>query len=105
VEGKVRQKMCGRKTVAEKCGRKSAIEKSRYKKCGRKIVATTWLGSIYERYVTSCLRYVLGSSVYILRWYWMFSINAYIRSVEGYSWYFVVGIWHMGIGILVVMCC
>jgi hypothetical protein len=35
----------------------------------------------------------------------MFSIAAYIRVVEGYNWYFVVGIWHMSIGILVVMCC
>jgi hypothetical protein len=34
----------------------------------------------------------------------MYSIAAYIRFVEGYSWYFVVGTWHMGIGILVVMC-
>jgi hypothetical protein len=35
----------------------------------------------------------------------MFSIAAYIRFVEGYILYFVVGIWHMGIGLLVMMCC
>jgi hypothetical protein len=35
----------------------------------------------------------------------MFSITAYIIFVEGYIWYFVVGTWHMGIGILVVICC
>jgi hypothetical protein len=35
----------------------------------------------------------------------MFNIVAYMGLVEGYSWYFVVGIWHKGIGILVVMCC
>jgi hypothetical protein len=34
----------------------------------------------------------------------MFNIAAYIRFVEGYNWYFVVGIWHMSIGLLVVMC-
>jgi hypothetical protein len=46
VAGKVWQEKCGRK----KCGRKNAT-----KKCGRKIAATVWLGSIYERYGTSCL--------------------------------------------------
>jgi hypothetical protein len=35
----------------------------------------------------------------------MFNIVAYIIFVEGYNLYFVVGIWHMGIGLLVVMCC
>jgi excinuclease UvrABC ATPase subunit len=48
--GKVRQKNHGRKNTEKK---------SRQKKCDRKIAATTWLGSIYERYDTSCLRYVL----------------------------------------------
>jgi hypothetical protein len=99
----------GRKSVAEKswqknCSRKSAVEKLRQKTCGKK-TTTTWLGSIYERYGTSCLMYVLGARAYLLRWYWMLSIVAYIRFVEGCNWYFVVGIWHMGIGILVVMCC
>jgi hypothetical protein len=35
----------------------------------------------------------------------MFNIVSYIIFVEGYSWYFFVGIWHIGIVILVVMCC
>jgi hypothetical protein len=35
----------------------------------------------------------------------MFSIAAYIRFVEGYRWYFVVGIFHMAISLLVVICC
>jgi hypothetical protein len=35
----------------------------------------------------------------------MFNIAAYIMIIEGYSWYFVVGIWHMGIGLSIVMCC
>jgi hypothetical protein len=35
----------------------------------------------------------------------MFNIVAYIIFVERYSWYFVVGTWYMGIGLLVVMCC
>jgi hypothetical protein len=63
------EKNCGRKSAAKKlrkkkCDRKITTEnsqqkKSGQKKCGRKIAATTWLGSIYERYGTYCLRYVL----------------------------------------------
>jgi hypothetical protein len=64
--GKVWLKNCDRKSAEKKVrqknrGRKIVVEKSWQKKCGRKIAATTWLGSIYERYDTSCLRYMLGT--------------------------------------------
>jgi hypothetical protein len=54
----VRQKNRSRKSAIEKSqqknhDRKSAAEKMRQKNHGRKIAATTWLGSIYERYGTS----------------------------------------------------
>jgi hypothetical protein len=64
VAEKVRQENSDRKGVTEKswqkkCDRKITAEKVRQKNRGRKSAATTWLGSIYDRYGTSCLRYVL----------------------------------------------
>jgi hypothetical protein len=70
---KVWQKNAAEKLQAEKCGRKITAEKSRQKNHGKKCkkitaakpsqqnrtTTTTWLESIYERYGTSCLRYVL----------------------------------------------
>jgi hypothetical protein len=61
---KVWQKNRGRKSAAQKLqqknhGKKGVAEKSQKKTCGIKIAAATWLGSVYERYEKSCLRYVL----------------------------------------------
>jgi len=64
VAEKVGQKNRGRKIAAEKVRKKNhnkkiMVEKSRQKKWSRKIAVATWFGSIYERYGTYCLRYVL----------------------------------------------
>jgi hypothetical protein len=51
--------MAAEKVRQKNRGRKSAAEKLRQKKRSRKITVATWLGSIYERFGTSCSRYVL----------------------------------------------